>query len=723
MPSTRRRPPPRQAKAAPPAVAPVASASTFSRTLMLALAVASVVALTASLTIMKLSTNDIWIHLKTGELIVSTGTMPLNDPYSFTASDREYIAHEWLSQVLFYLAYRGYGAAGLAFLKFVVMLGTAALLFLTCWTRRDRLPVVLGTFGLMSYVAGARYLERPHLFSFLFLAACLFLFFRYRDGGRNRWFLLAIVPLQVCWANLHGGFVQGLLVLAVCAAGETAAWLRARHLGSRSPQPPLAGADLLLLVSLPIVGVVASLVNPYGWRLLQLPFALTGSQAFMEEIYEWLPPLDPMYQATYSFRGYWAWFLVLFASFFFLGDASHRQRPGWQGMANGGLFLALVAFGYCFMWAPQAITTQGVWWIALAIAFVIVNVRRLDFTETGIVALMFAVSLRHNRSVADAVIGTLPILTHNLTRIVERVSRARHRVAAVLSRRWEPVLVAAAAVLLFAEAAHVQAYGYLYRPHGGTPRPPGIGFTGSLPDCAVDYIVRRGITGNAFTSYAAAALLIYRGYPTVKVGMDSRDWTVYGEDIPAEFRAARSSLPAMQAYLDKYPVDFFLVTHGDLDGSITDWLLDNGEWAQVYFDDKYVVLARRTPRLARVIDEDEYVWVHPSSSVGVQSVPAEAVEAWRQEGVRAARDCPTAWMPWWVQVRALTRQERYTEAIDATREMLARKPDNWRGWELLGGLYTQLENPSQAIAAYERALELNPQSEAATRELRRLRPH
>src|SRR6476661_63756 len=39
---------------------------------------------------------DLWWHLKTGELIAATGSVPVVDPYSYTAAGRSWVAHEWL---------------------------------------------------------------------------------------------------------------------------------------------------------------------------------------------------------------------------------------------------------------------------------------------------------------------------------------------------------------------------------------------------------------------------------------------------------------------------------------------------------------------------------------------------------------------------------------------------------------------------------------------------
>jgi hypothetical protein len=48
-------------------------------------ACAGLALLIASLTVFKMSNNDIWIHLTTGRQILETWQVPDKDPYSFTA--------------------------------------------------------------------------------------------------------------------------------------------------------------------------------------------------------------------------------------------------------------------------------------------------------------------------------------------------------------------------------------------------------------------------------------------------------------------------------------------------------------------------------------------------------------------------------------------------------------------------------------------------------------
>src|SRR5512136_1431174 len=44
--------------------------------------------------------NDLWLHLKTGSLILEQGRVPRADAYTFTRAGAPYVAHEWLAELL-----------------------------------------------------------------------------------------------------------------------------------------------------------------------------------------------------------------------------------------------------------------------------------------------------------------------------------------------------------------------------------------------------------------------------------------------------------------------------------------------------------------------------------------------------------------------------------------------------------------------------------------------
>src|SRR3954470_11875263 len=56
---------------------------------------------------------DLWYHLKIGQIIWNTHSIPRVDLFSFTALGHPWVAQEWLSQVTFYGVYKLAGYTGL----------------------------------------------------------------------------------------------------------------------------------------------------------------------------------------------------------------------------------------------------------------------------------------------------------------------------------------------------------------------------------------------------------------------------------------------------------------------------------------------------------------------------------------------------------------------------------------------------------------------------------
>jgi len=108
---------------------------------------------------------------------------------------------------------------------------------------------------------------RAQTFTYLFTAITVYLLERSRQKGQ--WFLLLIlVPIQIVWCNLHGGFLAGLGIIAIYIVGEA--------FSRRTWWPYL----LVFLLS-----VLATLINPYGidyWTYLFHAITLPRS-----EITEW----------------------------------------------------------------------------------------------------------------------------------------------------------------------------------------------------------------------------------------------------------------------------------------------------------------------------------------------------------------------------------------------------------------------------------------------------
>ncbi len=675
------------------------------------LAFAGLAVLVLSLTVFKMSNNDIWIHLKTGEIVASTWDVPDKDPYSFTASDRDYVAHEWLSGVLFYLVYAAAGVTGLIVFKAAVIVATCIALYGACWFRRDRLVVLMPCFALMLLIGSARYLERPHIFTYLFSAIYLFVYFAYRDGGRDRRWLYALPPLHAIWTNLHGGHYQGIFLLVMLAAAEAVMLVRARRLGlAREEASP--ARDVALFGALPLLCLAAGLVNPYGTRLLTFPFELTGQEIFMKGIYEWQPPYYPAYNISSMFLYYVLWIAVLFGSFLLVG--SHRElRRGLRdaaGIANIllGALWAIFAWQFYAVYKAQTapiLARAAGFWLAVVALFLLANAHRLQFHHAGIVALFFALSMRHNRAVTDAAVATLPTLSGNVNRVLDRLG-ARGAAA----RRPSPVpdaALAAIGILMLGLGAYTFTHTYYFSFNPTSGREMGLGIAGNMPVGAVEYVARNRITGNCMTAYNAAALLIHRMWPDVKVSMDSRN-DVYGEALYREYRDALSSATLLDAYLKKHPVEFILMTPGgDVSGEFFRYLDDSPDWTLVYLDDRFLVYLKEISRFQEITRRDGYQLLRPSRAGGEQVAPQDAAR-WMEEADRAAAAAPTAWTPLYYRTRALLALGRHDDAIAGLRRAVESRPDLYQAWTDLASIHAQRGEIGPALEALSGCLEARP---------------
>ena len=153
--------------------------------------------------------GDVSWHIATGEWILDHRAIPRVDPFSYTWAGKPWVPIEWLSEVLYASAYRLAGYGGVAALVTAALMALHAIVYLNAsrWIRAALLPIVAMDFALIPML-----LARPHVLTWPILAFWTWLMLRARDHDRSP--PLAAALLMALWANLHGGFVFGLLIAA-----------------------------------------------------------------------------------------------------------------------------------------------------------------------------------------------------------------------------------------------------------------------------------------------------------------------------------------------------------------------------------------------------------------------------------------------------------------------------------------------------------------------------
>jgi len=252
------------------------------------------------------SDPDVWWHLKTGQLIAQTRTVPHTDSFSFTRAGYPWVAHEWLTELFIYGVYRISGWGGLI-VVFALMVSTA---FFLVYLRSAPDPYSSGVIVLLGAWATAPvWGVRPQVVSLLFTSLWFLILERSERNPRLLWWTL---PLTVLWVNLHAGFALGLALLLI--------FLVAEFLEQFTSSRPSNSARLRALAITFLVDLLLVPLNPNGARMYLYPVETLRSNAMPKYIAEWASP-------NFHHAEYIPFLLLLLATMASLAWSQLRVRP------------------------------------------------------------------------------------------------------------------------------------------------------------------------------------------------------------------------------------------------------------------------------------------------------------------------------------------------------------------------------------------------------------
>ena len=196
------------------------------------------------------SDGDLARHLRHGEWMLQHHALITADPFSYTRGGQPFTAFEYGSQLAYALANRLGGLAAVTVLA-ALLIAAAYALVTRFMLRRGVDPLLAGITVAAAIVTGmSHWLARPHLFTLLMLPILL-----EQLAPLSRWRLWPFPLLFAVWANLHGGFVYGLVLIALFLAA--AVWDVLNHRGGSGHRARFHAAALALAAG-------ATLLTPHG---------------------------------------------------------------------------------------------------------------------------------------------------------------------------------------------------------------------------------------------------------------------------------------------------------------------------------------------------------------------------------------------------------------------------------------------------------------------------
>ncbi len=279
---------------------------------------------------------DLTYHLRAGGQILDGGGIPTSETWTYTATGAPWLDQQWGAQVVMAAVYRLAGWTGLVLLR-ATLIGVAFGLVYVIARRRGVASRRAALLTLAAFAVAAVALAlRPQLFGMACFSLTLFLLSERARHPRWLWFVPVVV---LVWANLHGSFFLGPLVVGL-------AWLEDVH--ERAP-----GTRQTLLVSL--VAAAAACVTPFGPLVWVYAAGLTLNPEVTERIGEWQPT------SLRSLPG-----ILFFASVMAVVALLARSgaRASWPRLAWLGAFFVIGIYAIRGVaWWPIATATLIAGWL------------------------------------------------------------------------------------------------------------------------------------------------------------------------------------------------------------------------------------------------------------------------------------------------------------------------------------------------------------------------
>ena len=556
-----------------------------------------ILVLLAAFSLHEIKSLDIGWHIRAGEYILSNLTVPGNDIFSYTATDRPYLDSHWLFQVLAYLFSLALGLNGLHLLVLTLVVLTFGLL-ISCSGMRDR-PLIGAVFFVPAVIACAdRFMARPELMSFLFIACYLLILGRCAGNNTNvgagagantnadidsstATRLIFLIPvLQVLWVNSHGLFVLGpALVGARVFAGLLAGW---EATGKRLPffwreQCAFSGTALRRHLVVLVLTFLACLVNPYGLELTLYPLTLFTEVSDKTNI---------------------------------VASTVRELTPPFSGSAV--LNLESVFF-YKLLFAGSLVTFA-------------LNFRRINLFYAIVYVAFFYLSTLAVRNVALFALVAPVAATLNMASIRwgewgAETGKTGDPFFKALRAKAGPLVAPLTAVALIIVTA-VTAYYVLslytndYYMRNGRYTRSGLGLSKVIyPVGATDFLKEHRPEGNIFNTAGFGGYLIWRLYPEAKVFIDGR-WEVYGDRFLTIYYRALKDPVFFESLARGHKVGQVILGTGSK--RLMHSLLRSPLWEPVYCGDVAFVFTRNTAQNQGLITS--------AGSSGGCRFPAEAAD-------------------------------------------------------------------------------------------------
>jgi hypothetical protein len=434
---------------------------------------------------------DYYWHLMTGKYIFEQHALPHSDIFSYTQFGKPWVLHEWLFQVALYAVYEWLGPVGVNLAT--TLLGLLALYIVYNSARRLTGGSLIATFtAIVFFVFLVPTINpRPQLVTYVLFALFLSILLGYKYFHNNK-HLYFMPLLMVVWVNAHGGYLIGIVLLALFALGEWLSYWLLEEPGSTHKKRPTQ----LTLVA--VVTALASAANP-------------------EFISHWLYPFDVMSMEATKIITEW-------------------QSPSFRLPLNQVYLLLVISYFILLIYRKKRPDLAEVIIPTFFILLSFVSIRHMPLAALTLIPF----AAKTISGGLDANLLSLRIRTKLQGVYARRFREAKQLGMMEYVFNWILLMVFGLAILAYYPIYHSRDNEKLNT---------------MLPVDATEFIINAGIRGRIFHTYHYGGYLIYRLYPEQRVFIDGRA-DMYGDEFIKEFQSIYSGQHDWEESFNKYDIDY-----------------------------------------------------------------------------------------------------------------------------------------------------------------------
>jgi hypothetical protein len=465
-------------------------------------------------------------HIRTGQQILVTHTIPRVDSFSSTMGGKPWFAWEWLYDMAVGALERSTGLNGVVWFTAVVIAAVFAGTFRLLVSRGAGVFLGVVLVLLAASASMIHFLARPHVVSWLFTLVWFWILDsseREDDHWSTRCVWLLPV-LMLVWVNVHGGFLVGFALLGIYWVGAVWEWFCLgedrfdeflSRLRTRKRLRDLTVASILTSV--------ATFVNPYGWGLHVHIYRYLSSRFLMDHIQEF-------------------------------------QSPNFHGVAER-----------CF---------AGL--VLVALVALAARSRKVRTTEGLVILLAVYSGLLASRNIPVSSLLLVLVSGPLLAGAVEAISGVRStffgRMTATessLRGHWWAMIAVLATGVIAVSGGKVGSRQWMDAHFDGK----------KFPVEAVSFLEKDPAREPVLSPDSWGGYLIYRLYPRTLVAVDDRH-DFYGEEFLKSYLKMMQLQPGWEDFLREHGIRRALLPKG---ASLANMLAETPGWRVVYSDDVAVL--------------------------------------------------------------------------------------------------------------------------------------